>query len=325
MVKNAFMSIKYYEGDKTKKIIEDITEALKEAGIKNCVLIRDVEDWGRIHLTSDSLMPDYAFPRMRNSDMLIVEFSEKGVGLGVGAGYCYGVGVPIYIIAKEGSDISSTIEGLARAVIFYQEPKDITKAFQKIFARQELPIILTSKSKYRQEMMKEAKIPFTIHSVDVDETPDPSLNLEEQYQDISKRKAMQGMKETEEIGDRILAAADQNLVFQGKSFGKPKNLDEARAMIRSMMGQKIESYVGNTILVVEGGKITEEICQTDVAKMYVTPISDTELETYLKTVDVCSMCGGMNIRVTPFLKLVQGRRSTAEGMTLQFLRNVSYQ
>ena len=70
MVKNAFMSIKYYEGDKTKKIIEDITEALKEAGIKNCVLIRDVEDWGRIHLTSDSLMPDYAFQWMNFSSSI---------------------------------------------------------------------------------------------------------------------------------------------------------------------------------------------------------------------------------------------------------------
>ncbi len=325
MEKKAFMSIKFYEGDKTKQIIQDITEALKGAGIDNCVLIRDVEDWGKIHLPSDALMPDYAFPRMEKSDMLVVEFSEKGVGLGVGAGYCYRAGVPIYLIAKEGSDISSTIGGLARAVIFYKDMADITKSFQKIFARQALPVVLTSKSKYRRKTLEDAGIPFSVCPVDVDETPDETLSLKAQYEDIARRKVLQGKERTEEMGDRILVAADQNLVYNGLPFGKPKNVDEARETIRSMMGHEIEAYVGNAVLVIENGEIVEEICKTDVATMYVNPVSDEELEDYLRTTDVCTMCGGMNLQVTPFLELKRGRKSTAEGMTLQFLRKLSYQ
>lgn len=132
-MKKAFMSLKFYEGDVTKKKIEDLTNALKAAGIENFVMVRDIEKYGEVEVTSKQLMKEYAFPAMEASDMLIVEFSEKGVGLGIGAGYAFAKGIPIYIIAKTGSDISSTIGGLAEEVIFYDKPEDLTEKFLEIF------------------------------------------------------------------------------------------------------------------------------------------------------------------------------------------------
>ena len=131
-MKKAFMSLKFYEGDATKKKVEELTLALEQAGIENFVMIRDVEKYGEVEISNKSLMKDYAFPAMEKSDMLIVEFSEKGVGLGIGAGYAFAKNIPIYIIAKNGSEISSTIEGLAKKIIFYDEMQDITMAFKKI-------------------------------------------------------------------------------------------------------------------------------------------------------------------------------------------------
>lgn len=132
-MKKAFMSLKFYEGDVTQKKVEELTVALKKAGIENFVMIRDVEKYGEVKIDSKDLMKEYAFPAMEKSEMLIVEFSEKGVGLGIGAGYAFAKGIPIYIIAKTGSDISSTIDGLAKEVIFYDKPEDITAKFLEIF------------------------------------------------------------------------------------------------------------------------------------------------------------------------------------------------
>ncbi len=130
---NAFMSLKFHDGDEDKLKIEQLTNALLKAGIKNTVMARDVEKYGEATLPKGKkLMIDYAFPAMKKSDMIIIEFSEKGVGLGIGAGYCYANGVPIYVIAKTGSDISLTMENLAKKVIFYNDYSDITKAFKKI-------------------------------------------------------------------------------------------------------------------------------------------------------------------------------------------------
>ncbi len=115
---NAFMSLKFHDGEEDKIKIDKLTEALLKAGIKNTVMARDVEKYGEATLPKGKkLMIDYAFPAMKASDMIIIEFSEKGVGLGIGAGYCYANNVPIYVIAKTGSDISLTMENLATKVI----------------------------------------------------------------------------------------------------------------------------------------------------------------------------------------------------------------
>ncbi len=130
---HAFMALKFHDGEEDKQKIEALTNALLNAGITNTVMARDVEKYGKANLPKGKkLMIDYAFPAMKASDMFIVEFSEKGVGLGIGAGYCYASNVPIYVIAKTGSDISLTIENLAKKVIFYDKYEDITKAFKKI-------------------------------------------------------------------------------------------------------------------------------------------------------------------------------------------------
>ena len=132
-MKKAFMSLKFHDGEEDKKKIDDLTEALLNAGIQNVVMARDVEKYGEAVLPEGTkLMPDYAFPAMRECDMLIVEFSEKGVGLGIGAGYAYAIGLPIYVIAKTGSDISLTMSNLAKEVIFYDSVDELTKKFRRI-------------------------------------------------------------------------------------------------------------------------------------------------------------------------------------------------
>lgn len=132
-MKKAFMSLKFYNGEKSKKQVEDLTRVMNQAGIENVVMVRDVEKYGKAELPEGKkLMLDYAFPAMKECDMLVVEFSEKGVGLGIGAGYTYAIGKPIYVIAKNGSDISLTMQNLAKRVIFYNEPEDLLEEFKKI-------------------------------------------------------------------------------------------------------------------------------------------------------------------------------------------------
>ncbi len=132
-MKQAFMSLKFHDGEEDKKKIDALTDALLKAGIQNVVMARDVEKYGQAVLPENAkLMPDYAFPAMKKCDMLIVEFSEKGVGLGIGAGYAYAIGLPIYVIAKTGSDISLTMSNLAKEVIFYDDPTELTEKFKSI-------------------------------------------------------------------------------------------------------------------------------------------------------------------------------------------------
>lgn len=132
---HSFFALKFHKGEKDRVKVQAIEKALNKAGVTITVIARDVEKWGQAEIPKGkTLMTDYAFPAIQQCDCNIIEFSEKGVGLGVNAGYCYAIGKPIFVIAKTGSDISTTISNLAAKVIFYDKPEDLVGAFKQIVA-----------------------------------------------------------------------------------------------------------------------------------------------------------------------------------------------
>jgi nucleoside 2-deoxyribosyltransferase len=125
-MKKAFLSIKFHEDCKNRKLIEEISNELQKVGIKIRTVIGDYEKWGKVKFNPEELMK-ITFEEIDKADMLIVEFSEKGVGLGIEAGYAFSKGKPIIILAKEGSDISTTIKGISKQIILYNNIKEISK------------------------------------------------------------------------------------------------------------------------------------------------------------------------------------------------------
>lgn len=135
----AFLALKFYDGDVSKKLIDDITNALAKVNIHTFCAVRDIEKYGKVTgLDMDKFMPKYVFPEMEISDIMIIEYSEAGAGLGMGADHAYCNGIPLYLIAKRGSKISTTVNSIAEKVIFYDEIGDITEEFRKLMENNEL-------------------------------------------------------------------------------------------------------------------------------------------------------------------------------------------
>jgi nucleoside 2-deoxyribosyltransferase len=120
----AYLAIKYQEDNSNKELIEDICRELALEKIDVKVMIRDHEKWGKVSLTPKELMK-LTFKEIDKADFLLIEFSEKGVGLGIEAGYAYSQNKPIIVIAKKGSEISSTLQGIAKKIIFYENIRGI--------------------------------------------------------------------------------------------------------------------------------------------------------------------------------------------------------
>lgn len=319
----AFMSLKFHDGDEDKQKVEELTKALEKAGIKNVVMARDVEEWGEAEIPSGKqLMPDFAFPAMEKCDIFICEFSEKGVGLGIGAAYNFAKNHPIYLIAKHGSDISTTMRNIAKDIIFYDNPEDIVEPFKKIV--NEFPrVILASSSAIRKQQMIDADIPFEVIISDADETPNESKSFRAQLAEIAMRKAEVVLKETANRGMRLIIAADQNIVFDGNMYGKPENIDEARKLIKSMEGRDdIFAYTGNAVLIANGNEILESVNVTDIARMSMDEFPDEVLEEYLEKRFPLKKCGGICIADATFLHLKEGKYSTACGMTIEIAKEM---
>ena len=135
----AFLGLKFYEGDASKKLVDDITDALAKLNIHTFVAVRDIEKYGEVKgLDMAHFMPKYTFPEMETSDIMVIEYSEAGAGLGMCADHAFCHKVPLYLIAKRGSKISTTVNSVAEKVIFYDEVSDITAEFKKLIDNGEL-------------------------------------------------------------------------------------------------------------------------------------------------------------------------------------------
>ena len=73
-----------------------------------------------------------SFEQIDRSDLVIVELSEKGVGIGIEAGYACAKGIPIYTIAPQDCTISETLAGISREVFYYKKMEDTLPFFRRI-------------------------------------------------------------------------------------------------------------------------------------------------------------------------------------------------
>ena len=72
------------------------------------------------HLDERALMRT-TFEQIRDSHLVLVELSEKGIGLGIEAGYAHARGIRVAVIAPEGCEISATLRGTAEACFTYKD------------------------------------------------------------------------------------------------------------------------------------------------------------------------------------------------------------
>lgn len=119
-----YIGIKYYEDYRNKLTIENISAVLERNGYETICLARDVENIDQT-LSSPQMLMKFTFEKINLCDLIVIDLTEKGVGLGIEAGYAFAKGIPIITIAKVGSDVSETLEGISRKVIFYDNVEDL--------------------------------------------------------------------------------------------------------------------------------------------------------------------------------------------------------
>ena len=128
---NAYLAIKYHEDQRNRETIERISHILEAQGVTAICFVRDVEKWGSIRFHPSDLM-ERTFDVIDSSDLLVIDLTEKGVGLGIEAGYAHAKGIPIVTIARIGSDISTTLRGISQRVYVYQALSELGPIFHEV-------------------------------------------------------------------------------------------------------------------------------------------------------------------------------------------------
>lgn len=138
------------------------------------------------------------------------------------------------------------------------------------------PLVLGSSSRYRRELLERLRIPFTVDSPDVDETPLPG----EAPAALAGRLAL---AKARAVASRhpgsIVIGSDQVADLNGHPLGKPGTHERARAQLQSMRGQTVVFQTALAVVCQDTG-----FEQADLAAVQVRfrDLSEAEIETYLR-------------------------------------------
>ena len=135
-------------------------------------------------------------------------------------------------------------------------------------------IILASQSPRRKQLLEWAEIPFEIIVADTDESYPPDLSVEETAIHIARNKAL-AIQQSHQLSIPILAA-DTIVVLQNEIIGKPKNREDAIAILSRLSGHHHKVITGVVIL-----NKQEAISFADVTDVEFHPLTKSQIEFYV--------------------------------------------
>ncbi len=138
------------------------------------------------------------------------------------------------------------------------------------------PILLASKSPRRAQLLREAGFDFQVIGLDVEEDFSPDMPVELVAETLARRKAVAALSYITD--QEIILAADSVVILEGVIFNKPADYAEAFAMIRRLSGKEHQVITGVCLL-----DKTQEISFSGISSVQFAPLSDAEIDFYLRT------------------------------------------
>jgi len=160
-------------------------------------------------------------------------------------------------------------------------------------------LVLASGSKIRTQILTSAAVPHRVIRTDVDEDsikktcfekaiPFPQTALE-----LAGAKARAAFDLETIKPDEIVLGVDQLLEFEGRSYNKPRSIDEARERLASLAGKK-HSLINGMVLYQNGREIWHNIAQPELTMCQMT---EKQIDAYFAQCadDVLSSVGAYQV------------------------------
>lgn len=151
-------------------------------------------------------------------------------------------------------------------------------------------IILASGSKARQRLLRQIGLKFRVVESGVKE----SRSLKEgPVRLVIKNALKKARRVAERFTSGVVVAAD-TVVFSRKNIiGKPRNVKEARRMLKILSQKPQWVYTGLAVIDIDNDKAHTNYEKT---KVYMYPLSDKEIDYYYRKVYSLDKAGGFDIQ-----------------------------
>ena len=137
-------------------------------------------------------------------------------------------------------------------------------------------LVLGSTSPYRRELLTRLRIPFTVTSPEVDETPQAG----ESPRNLALRLALAKAQAVAVLHpEAVVIGSDQVADLDGQPLGKPGEHAKAVAQLQRMRGQVVIFQTAVSVVCLANGF---EDTQLAAVKVKFRDLSDAEIEAYLR-------------------------------------------
>jgi septum formation protein len=181
---------------------------------------------------------------------------------------------------------------------------------------QSVRLILASSSPDRRALLEQAGYRIEIMPSHIDE---PKGNGVSDIREFVQRVAwLKANAVASQIDAGILIAADTVAWIDGAVIGKPADEADARRILRQLGGREHELWTGVTLW---RRPDNLQVIWQEVTRVFFRPMSNDELEAYLKTRRWENNSGAYAIEGPddPFVKVVQGSLSNVIGLPMESL------
>ena len=163
-----------------------------------------------------------------------------------------------------------------------------------------MKIVLASQSPRRKELLGRMGLEFVTQASKIDESAFDGLEARELVATLSREKAQWIARQLD--GETLVIGADTVVVRDGAALGKPKDAEDAMAMLLSLSGRDHQVCTGVTVC--RGDRVLTQVEETQVTFRELT---EAEVRQYVSTGEPMDKAGAYGIQGLGGL-LVEGIR-----------------
>ncbi len=177
-------------------------------------------------------------------------------------------------------------------------------------------IILASGSPRRQELLTKARIPIRIVPPNINEEIIGGESARETVLRLSLAKVEAIIDVFRNESPRWVLGVDTLVELNGKIIGKPKSVDDATEVIRTLSGRVHRVLSGITLLKAKSEKPVTRVAITEVK---FKEMSEDEITFYINTGEWSGVAGGYRIQGVGsfFIEWIKGSYSNVMGLPLE--------
>lgn len=168
-------------------------------------------------------------------------------------------------------------------------------------------LVLASKSPRRQQILRDAGIPFVVRSADVPEQRRPNESPADYVRRLAEEKAFA----VTILEGEVVLGADTVVVIDGLVLEKPIDASDAIRMLRLLSGREHEVITG-ICLRSDGRKIVDAA----TTRVRFVPLTSEQIEAYVESGEPMDKAGAYAIQglASKFIDHVEGSYSNVVGL-----------